>query len=87
MSFKMDPNLEAKLAAQINRVAQEAADVTSRAHHEQGVEDVEGRLREELEARGLHDLDEEWVRTIAGNIREGQVVFITSDDEVGTDED
>ena len=89
MKFKMtagaEARLEAQVAAQINRAAQDAVNATSRAHHEQGHQDVEGRLRQELETRGLQDLDEPWIHAMSASIRESQVVFVTSDAQAPED--
>lgn len=78
----MNPNFESEMSSQVNATVQEAVNVTARAHHEQHHEDVKGRLKQELEARGLQDLDDNWLEELAGQIRESQVVIVTSDDEV-----
>lgn len=87
MDFKMNPGFEAEMGKKIQAAAQEAVNATSRAHHEQGEDDVAGHLKRELEQRGINITDDEWLSTMSEHIRSGQAVIVADPDEFGADAD
>lgn len=81
----MNPEFEAEMGRTLQAATQQAVNVTAEAHHDQGAQDVEGRLRQELESRGINVTDDEWLGELADNIRESRVVIIGNPDEIGSD--
>ena len=55
---------------------QEAVDATSTAYAEDAHVDVEATFRAEMEKRGYHVTDDEWVSELAHNIRSGHPVIV-----------
>lgn len=61
--------------------AQAALDATFNAHARSPLEDVEGRLREELDRAGVaQDLGDAWVTRMADHIRAGEPVIAEVDE-------
>jgi hypothetical protein len=61
--------------------AQAALDATFNAHGRSPLEDVEGRLREELRNAGVgDDLSDAWVARMADHIRAGEPVIAEVDE-------
>lgn len=56
------------------RATQQAVDATSSAYTEDASIDIEQRLREEMEKRGVDLDDEQWVVEVARAIRSGHGV-------------
>ena len=65
----------------IRAATQEALDATATAYTEDGSLDVEARLREEMERRGLDLDDEDWLVEAAHHVRSGHHVSVTDGDE------
>ena len=82
-----NPDFEKQMAAVVREATQGAVDATARAHHEDGVQDVEGLLARELAARGIEVTDAEWLAEMGENIRSSQVVIVSDESEIGADVD
>ena len=85
MDFEMNPDFESEMAKVVREATQHAVDATSRAYHENGEQEVEGRLRVEMAQRGITITDDEWLATMASKIRETMVVVVSDPDEFGAD--
>ena len=85
VDFEMSPDFEDEISGQVLVAMQAAVDATSRAHREQGIPDVEERLRSELAGRGVDITDDEWLSDMGEQIRSSDAVILVDPDEIGVD--